>query len=58
MDATGTRVIRRILGPDMHEAGGWMRLLGLDLDAFRAGRVTMAVFSTTGVEPVAEVVFK
>jgi len=57
-DGAGTRVIRRVLGPGMSAAGGWTRLLGLDLDAFRAGRLTMAVFTTNGIEPVAEVVLR
>jgi amidase len=52
---THSRVIKRILGPEMPQAIGTMRLLGDDLDAFRAGRLTFAVFSTTGVDPVAEV---
>jgi len=57
-DGAGTRVIRRVLGADMPQAGGWTRLLGLDLDAFHAGRVTMAVFTTQGVGPSAEVALK
>jgi hypothetical protein len=57
-DGAGTRVIRRVLGPDMPQAGGWTRLLGLDLDAFHAGRVTMAVFTTQGAVPAAEVALK
>jgi hypothetical protein len=57
-DAAGTRVIRRVLGPGMPAAGGWTRLLGLDLDAFHAGRVTMAVFTTQGASPAAEVALK
>ncbi|MBI5600404.1 MAG: hypothetical protein HY944_02430 [Gemmatimonadetes bacterium] len=44
-----------MLGPGMPAAGGWMRLLGLDLAAFHAGRVTMAVFTTQGAEPAADV---
>lgn len=54
-DGAGTRVIRRLLGPGMPAAGGWTRLLGLDLAAFHAGRVTMAVFTTQGAGPAAEV---
>lgn len=57
-DKAGTRVIRRVLGPDMPAAGGWVRLLGLDLDAFREGRVTMAVYPTAGAAPSAEVTLK
>lgn len=57
-DAAGTRVIRRVLGPGMSSAGGWTRLLGLDLDAFHAGRVTMAVFTTKSAAPAAEIVLK
>ncbi|MFA6166901.1 MAG: amidase family protein [Gemmatimonadaceae bacterium] len=57
-DGEGTRVIRRVLGPGMPSAGGWTRLLGLDLDAFRAGRVTMAVFTTKGATPAAEIALK
>ena len=54
-DATGSRVIRRVLGPGMAEAGGWVRLLGLDLVAFHAGGITMAVFGNDSAKPVAEV---
>ena len=57
-DGAGTRVIRRVLGPGMPQAGGWTRLLGLDLDAFHAGRVTMAVFTTKGTTPTAEIALK
>ncbi len=57
-DGAGTRVIRRVLGPGMPQAGGWTRLLGLDLDAFRAGRVTMAVFTTKDAVPTAEIALK
>lgn len=54
-DNSGTRVIRRLLGPDMPAVGGWTRLLGLDLDALRAGRLTMAVYSNTSAMPMGEV---
>ena len=54
----GTRVIRRVLGPGMPSAGGWTRLLGLDLDAFHAGRLSMAVFTSKGAVPAAEVALK
>jgi hypothetical protein len=37
-------------------APGWTRLLGLD--AFHAERVTMAVFTTTGAAPAAEIALK
>jgi Asp-tRNA(Asn)/Glu-tRNA(Gln) amidotransferase A subunit family amidase len=57
-DGAGTRVIRRVLGPGMPQAGGWTRLLGLDLEAFHAGRVTMAVFTAQGAVPAAEVAVK
>lgn len=57
-DEAGTRVIRRLLGPGMPAAGGWTRLLGLDLEAFHAGRITMAVFTTKSVVPAAEVALK
>ncbi|MDP1891126.1 MAG: amidase family protein, partial [Gemmatimonadaceae bacterium] len=57
-DQTGTRVIRRVLGPGMASAGGWTRLLGLDLEAFHAGRVTMAVFTTKSAAPAAEIALK
>lgn len=53
-----SRVIKRVLGPDMLQAIGTMRLLGDDLDAFGAGRVTLAVFASTGVDPIAEVPLK
>lgn len=42
----------------MPAAGGWTRLRGLDLAAFHAGRVTMAVFTTQGAGPAAEVALK
>ena len=57
-DGEGTRVIRRLLGPAMTEAGGWTRLLGLDLDALRAGRVTMAVFTARQVDPSFETILR
>ena len=57
-DGAGTRVIRRVLGPGMTQAGGWTRLLGFDLDAFHAGRVTMAVFTTKNAVPTAEIALK
>jgi len=54
-DATGIRVIRRVLGPEMRAAGGWIRLLGVDLTAFRAGGLSLAVFGGRGADPIAEV---
>jgi hypothetical protein len=54
-DAEGTRVIRRVLGPEMRSAGGWIRLLGADLTAFRAGGLSLAVFGDRGADPIAEV---
>jgi Asp-tRNA(Asn)/Glu-tRNA(Gln) amidotransferase A subunit family amidase len=54
-DADGVRVIRRVLGPEMRSAGGWIRLLGADLAAFRAGRLSLAVFGDHGADPIAEV---
>ena len=54
-DADGIRVIRRVLGPDMRAAGGWIRLLGADLTAFRAGGLSLAVFGDHGTDPIAEV---
>ena len=50
------RVIHRMLGPDMISGAGVVRLFGDDLEAFMAGRLTMAVFGSTGIEPLAEVV--
>jgi amidase len=52
--ATRSRVIKRILGPEMLRAKGIVRLLGDDLDAFRTGRITLAVFGSTGADPIAE----
>jgi amidase len=49
------RVIKRILGPGMARVIGAIRLLGDDLDAYKAGRISLAVFATTGVDPVAEI---
>jgi hypothetical protein len=54
-DATGTRVIQRVLGPSMTVATGRVRLLGADLEAFRAGRLTMALFTSASDAPAAEV---
>jgi hypothetical protein len=39
----------------MMAGSGRLRLLGDDLVAFRAGRLTMAVFGSAGADPVAEV---
>ncbi len=50
-----SRVIRRVLGPDMATARGAIRLLGDDLEAFRAGRITIALFGSAGVAPIVEV---
>lgn len=57
-DAGGVRVIRRLAGPNMSSVGGWTRLLGLDLEAFRAGHVSMAVFTTAGATAAAEVALR
>ena len=62
-DASGTgasgfgqrRVINRALGPGMTSGTGKIRLLGDDLAAFRAGRLSVAVFGSTGADPIAEV---
>ena len=53
-DATGARVIRRVLGPAMTSGSGQVRLAGLDLGAFRAGRMSLAVFTSDGAQPAAE----
>ena len=50
------RVIHRALGPDMISGTGVVRLFGDDLNAFRAGRLTLAIFGSSGTEPLAEVV--
>jgi amidase len=55
---TQRRVLKRILGPEMLRANGIVRLLGDDLDAFDAGRLTLAVFARTSVDPIAEVPLK
>jgi Asp-tRNA(Asn)/Glu-tRNA(Gln) amidotransferase A subunit family amidase len=52
------RVIHRMLGPDMISGAGVVRLFGDDLEAFKAGRLTLAVFGSTGIEPLAEVVIQ
>ena len=54
-DAGGIRVIRRVLGPEMRAAGGWIRLPGADLAADRAGGLSLAVFGECGADPIAEV---
>ncbi|MEP6619049.1 MAG: amidase family protein [bacterium] len=53
-DAGGIRVIQRIAGPDMANGSGHVVLSGLDLDAFKAGRVSLAVFTSDSVAPLAE----
>jgi Asp-tRNA(Asn)/Glu-tRNA(Gln) amidotransferase A subunit family amidase len=50
-----SRVIKRVLGPEMTSASGVVRLLGDDLDAFRAGRLSLAVFGNADADPIAEV---
>jgi amidase len=54
-DGNGTRVIQRVMGPAMTNGSGHLRLTGADLAAFHAGRVTLAMFTSAGVGPVAEV---
>jgi hypothetical protein len=49
------RVIQRVLGPEMQSASGALRLAGDDLDAFKTGRLTLAVFGSAGADPIAEV---
>lgn len=58
VDGIGTRVIQRVMGPAMRTGEGRVRLLGADLDAFRAGRLTMALFTSDGAAPTAEVALK
>jgi amidase len=48
------RVINRMLGPDMATASGKMRLLGDDLEAYKAGRLSVAVFGDSGADPLGE----
>jgi hypothetical protein len=55
--AAHSRVIKRVLGPQMTAAAGTLRLLGDDLDAFKAGRLTLALFGSAGADPIAEVKF-
>jgi amidase len=51
------RVLKRLLGPGMASGSGSARLLGDDLDAFRAGRLRVSLFgSAATVTPVAETV--
>jgi hypothetical protein len=58
-DGTGPmapkRVIARISGPDMPTASGTLRLLGVDLEAFSAGLLSVAVFGDATADPLAEV---
>ena len=54
-DGGGTRVIQRVMGPAMSSGSGHVRLSGVDLDAFNAGRVTLAIFTSDGAGPAAEV---
>lgn len=49
------RVIARLLGPEMVSAAGRIRLLGQELEAYRAGALTVALFTEDGVDPLAEV---
>ena len=58
VDSAGTRVIHRVMGPAMTNASGHLRLTGADLEAFHAGRVTLATFTSAGAGPVAEVPLK
>jgi hypothetical protein len=61
-DGTGAgaqrRVVYRISGPEMLAAAGKVRLLGDELDAYRAGRLSVAVFGDAGPDPLAEVVLR
>lgn len=54
--AAALRVVHRMAGPAMASASGTLRLLGDDLDAFRAGALAMAVFTTRGADPIATMV--
>jgi hypothetical protein len=49
------RVIARLSGPEIPTASGTLRLLGLDLEAFNAGLLSVAVFGDATVDPFAEV---
>ncbi|HVZ50136.1 MAG TPA: amidase family protein [Gemmatimonadaceae bacterium] len=49
------RVIARLLGPEMVSASGRLRLTGDALEAYRAGALTVAIFTEGGVDPAAEV---
>lgn len=48
------RVIARLLGPEMISASGRLRLFGDDLEAYRAGALSVALFTDAGADPVAE----
>ncbi|MDA1081923.1 MAG: amidase family protein [Gemmatimonadetes bacterium] len=50
-----SRVIMRVLGPDMLAASGKLRLLGEELEAYRAGALSVAVFTSASAAPIAEV---
>ena len=49
------RVISRMLGPEMTTGTGKYRLMGDELAAFQAGRISLAVFGSAGADPIAEV---
>ena len=49
------RVINRVLGPGMPSGSGKIRLMGDDLAAYHAGRLSLAVFGDAGADPIAEV---
>jgi hypothetical protein len=44
-----------MLGPDMGSASGKLRLVGDELAAYKAGLISMAVFGSSGADPIAEV---
>ena len=48
------RVIARLLGPGVPAGSGTARLVGADLDAFLAGRLSLAVFGPATADPVGE----
>ena len=53
-DASGFRVIRRVSGPSMPGGAGRVHLAGVELDAFRAGQITLATFLRTSPTADAE----
>ena len=58
VDANGTRVLQRVMGPSASRGNGRLHLSGIDLDALHAGRVSLALFTKAGTDAASETVLK